>query len=116
MTSKKTPQTTRKTPSGGSKRPIRSATSPTDSGKTPDTTPLPRIRLRTLEDVSRELRLVYRMARHGRIEPSVSTKLTFILNVLAGLVEATTIEHRIRLLEGKINEIETRKPSLRSVG
>jgi len=66
----------------------------------------PKIPLQSLEDVRREAARVYREARAGRIETADASRLSFMLQGIAKMIEASTIERRIEALE---------KPTRRSI-
>ena len=59
----------------------------------------PKIPLQSLEDVRREAARVYREARAGRIETADASRLSFMLQGIAKMIEASTIERRIDALE-----------------
>jgi hypothetical protein len=56
--------------------------------------------------VRREAARVYREARAGRIETADASRLSFMLQGIAKMIEASTIERRIEALE---------KPTRRSI-
>jgi hypothetical protein len=63
-------------------------------------TPRPRrIRLETVRDVRRELHGLYREARSGKLDPSVATRLAYLLQISARLFEVSELERRVALLE-----------------
>ena len=59
----------------------------------------PKIPLQSLEDVRREAARVYREARAGKIETADASRLSFMLQGIAKMIEAGTIERRIEALE-----------------
>lgn len=59
----------------------------------------PKIPLQSLEDVRREAARLYREARAGRIETADASRLSFMLQGIAKMVEMSTIERRIEALE-----------------
>ena len=61
--------------------------------------PIPKIPLNTLDDVRREAARVYREARARKLETSEASKLSFMLQGLAKMIEATVIERRLTALE-----------------
>ena len=61
--------------------------------------PLPRTALTKLEHVRCELARVYRHTRSGKLETQEATRLTYILNTLAKIIEASELEERVRQLE-----------------
>jgi len=72
-------------------------------------TPLRKVPLQSLEDVRREAARVYREARAGRLETADASRLSFMLQGIAKMIEATTIERRIEALE---NPTKQRVPSV----
>ena len=65
-----------------------------------DPIPRPRrIRLETVRDVRRELHVLYREARTGKLDPSVATRLAYLLQISARLFEVSELERRVALLE-----------------
>lgn len=62
-------------------------------------TPQPKIPLQSLEDVRREAARVYREARAGKIETADASRLSFMLQGIAKMIEASSIERRIEALE-----------------
>ena len=63
--------------------------------------PLPRTALTKIEHIRDELARVYRHARAGKIETQEATRLTYILNILARIIESSELEERIGALEEK---------------
>ena len=61
--------------------------------------PPPKIKLQTLEDCRREAARVYREARAGKLDTSEASKLSFMLQGVAKMIEAGQIEKRIEALE-----------------
>ena len=59
----------------------------------------PKIPLQSLEDVRREAARVYREARSGRIETADASRLSFMLQGIAKMIEMAEIESRIEALE-----------------
>lgn len=59
----------------------------------------PKIKLQTLEDVRREAARVYREARAGKLDTAEASKLSFMLQGIAKMIEAGQIEKRIEALE-----------------
>ncbi len=66
------------------------------------TYPSPRIRLASIGDVRREMALVYRQAKNGRLDIQSATRLTYILSNLGKIIEIEKIEPRIRELEERL--------------
>ncbi len=70
------------------------------TGKAGGRVPTPaKIKLQTLEDVRREAARVYREARTGKLDTSEASKLSFMLQGVAKMIEAGQIERRIEALE-----------------
>jgi len=65
----------------------------------------PKIPLQSMEDVRREAARVYREARGGRLETADASRLSFMLQGIGKMLEATTIEVRIRELENQTERI-----------
>ena len=98
MPTRKQPQTARKQPLQARKRPVKSAGTP--EAQVSGVTPSPRrIRLNSIEDISREIRRCYREARSGILSPSDLGKFTFCLIQLASLHEGATFEARLSEME-----------------
>jgi len=66
----------------------------------------PKIPLQSLEDVRREAARVYREARAGRIETAEASRLSYMLQGICKMIEATSIEVRITALEAQTKHIE----------
>jgi hypothetical protein len=60
-----------------------------------------RCKLDTLADVKREMAKVYREARSEIIETQNASKLVFILQAVAKVIEGSDLEKRVEALEGK---------------
>jgi hypothetical protein len=58
-----------------------------------------RIKLKTVADVKAELSRLYRAAVKGEVAPEAATKLTYMLQTHAKLIEVSDIERRIAELE-----------------
>ena len=67
----------------------------------------PKIALQSMEDVRREAARVYREARAGRIETADASRLSFMLQGIAKMIEATSIERRISALENPTRQVAT---------
>jgi hypothetical protein len=65
---------------------------------TPTPTPLVG-KLDSLRGVRRELTKVYRDMRQGKLDTQDGTRLAFVLNVIAKLIETSDLEARIEALE-----------------
>jgi len=61
-----------------------------------------RIALRTVEDCRREMARVYKDMRNREIETSDGSKLAYVLQQTADLIERGQLESRVRLLEDKL--------------
>ncbi len=59
----------------------------------------PRLRLGSIREIRRELVKVYSMAKQGRIATSDASRLTFMLQALAGMIKDDELERRIEALE-----------------
>ncbi len=55
--------------------------------------------------IQQEMGKVYRDARTGRIKPSDGTKLIYILNTMANLIEKGELEKRLDELESRFQSI-----------
>lgn len=60
-----------------------------------------KIPLNSLDDVRREMARVYREARARKLDTAEASKLSFMLQGLAKLLEATVIERRLSELEAE---------------
>lgn len=60
-----------------------------------------RAKLDTLQDVKREMAKLYREARSGVIDVQDGTKLVWMLQAVAKVIEGSDLEKRIEILEGK---------------
>lgn len=69
---------------------------------------LPRcnIRLKTHKDVRRELARLYRDARSGIVPTQDATRLAYLLDRLARVMEGGLLEQRIEMLERKADAIQ----------
>jgi len=66
---------------------------------TPGKLPSPRLRLDRVSDCKRELARLYREARRGEITAQTATRLAYLLNMMAQLIEATELEKRVETIE-----------------
>lgn len=66
----------------------------------------PAPRLDSLEAVRRELAAVYRAARRGDMDSRDATRLAYVLDRIANLIEASDIEARITAIEGSYRHEE----------
>lgn len=57
------------------------------------------VRLATIADIQTELAKLYRQTKAGEIATQDATRLGYLLNTLAGLIEAHDLERRIQALE-----------------
>lgn len=70
-------------------------------------TPRPKhVKLATVQDVARELARLYRQSRAGFVPPADASRLTYMLNTLAGLIEMGQLEARLTALERAHEETE----------
>jgi hypothetical protein len=60
-----------------------------------------RCQLDTMNDVKREMAKVYRECRSEVIDAQTGTKLTWMLQAVAKVIEGSDLEKRIEALEGK---------------
>ena len=60
-----------------------------------------RCKLDTMQDVKREMAKVYRESRSDLIDPVTGTKLVWMLQSVARVIEGSDLEKRIEILEGK---------------
>ncbi len=61
-----------------------------------------RMRLHNVSDVKRELRRIYVDTRNGKLKAADSTKLAYILNLLANLMVDSDLEERVNVaLKGR---------------
>ena len=67
----------------------------------PPTPRLTRIKLGTIREIRAELSRVYREARSGKIDTSTATRLAYLLDLMARMVERGELETRIETLEAK---------------
>lgn len=74
-----------------------------DSGNLDQTTRRPR--LKTLDDVRRYLANLIHETREGRVDPSLSGKIGYLLNLLAGCIKDTDLEQRLLALEERAQEV-----------
>jgi len=73
-----------------------------DSGQPVPPTPRKRrhhVKLETIGDIKSELARLYRQAKAGEIATQDATRLAYLLNSLAGLIESHDLERRIQALE-----------------
>lgn len=66
--------------------------------------PTPRINLKTMQDVAREMGRVYRDVRCKRIPSQEGTRLTYMLGELIKVYQAVLLEKRVAQLEELTNE------------
>ena len=60
-----------------------------------------RCKLDTLQDVKKEMAKLYRESRSGVVEIVDGTKLVWMLQAVAKVIESSDLEKRIELLEAK---------------
>jgi hypothetical protein len=68
-----------------------------------------RVRLHDLRGVKSELGVLYRQAKTGRLDPATATKLAFLLNSIAAIVQSTELEQRISQLETRANAYDAQQ-------
>ena len=61
-------------------------------------------RLATFEDVRKEMALVYRQAKAGKIPVQDATRLVYILTAIGKVIEAGDLARRVELLETIMKE------------
>lgn len=61
--------------------------------------PSPRLKLETVQNVRRELARIYREARRGELKAETATKLAYLLDLMARMIERSDLERRIEQLE-----------------
>jgi hypothetical protein len=66
---------------------------------TPSKLPSPRLKLGTISDIKRELARLYREARREEISTQTATRLAYLLNMMAQLIESAELEKRVMALE-----------------
>lgn len=71
-------------------------------GEVIDPIPPPRIDLRNLEAVRREMARVYRQMRAGELPPESGTRLVYVLDRIGKLIETAQVERRLIELEQRI--------------
>ncbi len=59
----------------------------------------PRLKLGSVADVKRELARLYREARRGEITTQTATRLAYLLNMMAQLIESAELEKRVEAIE-----------------
>ena len=60
-----------------------------------------RAKLDTMQDVKREMAKIYREARSGVVDVQDGTKLVWMLQAVAKVIEGSDLEKRIEILESK---------------
>lgn len=68
--------------------------------QSPTRPPTPRICLRDVDAIRREMGRVYRDARRGQIETTEAARLTYMLSELRKTYEVSVLERRLAALEG----------------
>jgi len=69
------------------------------AGATGEHLPTPRLPLKTLDAVRLEMARVYRAMKCGQLDPSVGTKLAFVLSQIGRLIVDSDMDRRIAALE-----------------
>lgn len=67
-----------------------------------------RIRLRNIEEIARELRVLYNLWRRGELPSGEATRGAYLLQVLAKILETSALEQRIEQLENRADELSQR--------
>lgn len=69
----------------------------------PEPTPpaMKRTKLGSIREIRSELARVYREARSGKIDTGTATRLAYLLDLMARMVERSELEERVANLEGK---------------
>lgn len=94
-----TPQQAEIAPSAGTA--LAGDAAPVVAPHPPAKLPSPRLKLETVRDVRRELARIYREARRGELKPETATKLAFLLDLTARMIERNELEARIEALEAR---------------
>ena len=63
-----------------------------------------RKRLKSLSDVRRFLANLINQTAGGMIDPALSGRLGFLLNILRGVISDSDLEQRIKKLEGEVKK------------
>jgi hypothetical protein len=99
MTAKTQPKG-QKAPLSGSRRPVKKLEGQTTGENTAQPVPLPRMRcLSNVQGIQIEMKAVYRSARSGQMPAATASRLIYILQTMAALVESVTFEKRLAELE-----------------
>jgi hypothetical protein len=61
--------------------------------------PSPRLRLDRISDCKRELARLYRSARREEISTQTATRLAYLLNMMAQMIETSELEKRVEAIE-----------------
>src|SRR5687767_6622372 len=69
------------------------------------TPPPRRIKLASVRGVRREMAAVYADCRQGRMDAVIGTKLVYMLVSIAKVLEASDLEQRIGVLEGRASPL-----------
>lgn len=59
-------------------------------------------RLKTMEDVRRYLANLINRTEQGKVDPNLAGKLGYLANSLARIIEGSTLEKRIEVLEKEV--------------
>ena len=63
-----------------------------------------RTKLGNIREIRMELARVYRQAKAGQIDTSMATRLAYMLDLMARMIERAELEERIERLEGGSDE------------
>lgn len=90
--------------------PMMAETAPNEPAKTlsvevlPPESPPPkrkRTKLGNIREIRAELARVYRQARAGQIDTTTATRIAYLLDLMARMIERAELEERIGRLEGE---------------
>ena len=65
---------------------------------------MPRRRLKTMEDVRRYVANLINRTDAGEVEPGLAGRLGYLANILVRVIEGSSLEERVRTLEGLLND------------
>jgi hypothetical protein len=93
--------------------PMMAQTAPIEPAKTlsievlapdPPTPKRKRTKLGNIREIRAELGRVYRLAKGGQMDINVATRLAYLLDLMARMIERAEREERVERLEGEGNE------------
>jgi hypothetical protein len=85
--------------SGQAEGPVTAETCAPQFEPTPGKLASPRLKLGSIADIKRELARLYREARREEISTQTATRLAYLLNMMAQLIESAELEKRVMALE-----------------